>query len=134
MGFKKIRLMNWVWAALIFLGSITIFFKSYSLMGFFLVLSILLLIFAIPAVTAVSLGSESLVILGSTILISDTHRIFLRKVAWYLNLILIAYLFFGIVLFMFSGELYQTLLMAVFSVPSLLNLMALDRLKKETIK
>jgi hypothetical protein len=130
MDFKKTRLMNWILATLILLGSLMLLFKSNSLLGTLAILSVFIIAFAIPSITAVSLSSESLVILGSTIFISESKRVIVRKVAWYLNLLFLIYLFFGIALFVFSGDYSQALPIFLISALPALNLIALRKLKK----
>ena len=122
--------MNWILATLILLGSLMLLFKSNSLLGTLAILSVFIIAFAIPSITAVSLSSESLVILGSAILISESKRVIVRKVAWYLNLLFLIYLFFGIALFGFSGDYSQALPIFFISALPVLNLIALRKLKQ----
>lgn len=86
--------------------------------------------FGIPAITAVSLSGEAPVFFGATILMTPSTVALIRKAAWVLNWAVIAYLLFGLVLFAFDGGINQMLIMVMFSVPVVVNLLALSKQRK----
>ena len=134
LDFKKTRAINWFVAIFLLVGSFVMALKAPSAFGLMIIFLLMVVLVAPYVISAIILSSHDFYFFGVSLPLSASQRNLLRKVAWYWNWVVLVISVFGIVMSIAEEQPMAIVPLLIYFVPSLLNLIALRKLRNSLLK
>lgn len=133
--FKKTRAINWFVAIFLFVGSFLMALKASSAFGSLVTICLVMFLLIAPyVISAIVLSSDDFYFFGVSLPLTATKRDLLRKVAWYWNWLILVISVIGIVMSISTQQPMVVVPLLIYFVPSLLNLIALRKLRNSLLR